>query len=84
LEIGYLFERGRIDASLQDITNYCQTYRNAEVIPITIKIIQKSFEIDDIPELHDRIISGTAYTLDHPLITNDPVISRSKYVKVFW
>jgi PIN domain nuclease of toxin-antitoxin system len=84
LEIGYLSERGRIDASLQDITNYCQTYRNAEVIPITIEIIQKSFEIDDIPELHDRIISGTAYTLDHPRITNDPIISNSKYVKVFW
>jgi hypothetical protein len=33
LEIGYLSEKGRIDASLQDITNYCQTYRNAEVIP---------------------------------------------------
>jgi PIN domain nuclease of toxin-antitoxin system len=84
LEIGYLSERGRIEASLQDVTTYCLNYRNIEVIPMTFEIIQRSFEIDDVPELHDRIISGTAYALKHPLVTNDPIISNSKYVDVVW
>ncbi len=84
LEIGYLSERGRIEASLQVLTTYCLTYSNVEIIPITFEIIQKSFEIDDIPELHDRIISGTAYTLKFPLITNDSMICNSKYVNVIW
>ena len=84
LEIGYLSERGRIEATLVDLVTYCRTYRNMEIIPMTVEIIQSSFEIDDIPELHDRIISGTAYALKQPLITNDPIISHSKYVDVVW
>jgi PIN domain nuclease of toxin-antitoxin system len=83
-EIGYLSERGRIDSSLQDVNTYCATHSTIEVQPITQEIITRSFEIDDIPELHDRIIAGTAYSMHLPLITNDSVISNSKYVMVIW
>jgi len=46
--------------------------------------IEKAFEINDIPELHDRIIAGTALKTGVRLITNDPVISSSKFVEVIW
>lgn len=38
--------------------------------------------IDDIPELHYRLIAATARYLDAPIITNDPVIRKSKFVKI--
>lgn len=43
-----------------------------------------SFEIDDIPELHDRLIAGSAKEKGYAVITNDPVIQSSKYVKSVW
>ncbi len=44
----------------------------------------KAFEIDDIPELHDRIIAGTTLVKGFALITNDPIISSSRFVEVIW
>ena len=49
-----------------------------------MKKIKKAFEINDIPELHDRIIAGTALKVGAKLITNDPIIARSKFVEVIW
>lgn len=43
-------------------------------------ISDKIFEIKDIPELHDRLIAGTAKYLNLPLITNDPIILKSESV----
>jgi len=39
------------------------------------------FVIPDIPELHDRLIAGTAKYIDAPILTNDPIILNSKYVQ---
>ncbi len=61
-EIGYLSERKRIDTNLQEVKDYCKKYSSVHIEAIIEEIIHKSFEIDDIPELHDRIIAGTAYT----------------------
>lgn len=83
-EIGYLSERGRIETTLQDAIDYCAAYPGIEVVPLTQEMIKRSFEIDDISELHDRLITGTAVSMELPLITNDPVISDSKYVTVIW
>ncbi len=61
-EIGYLSEKNKIDTNLNEIKDYCQKYPDFQTDPITDEIIFKSFEIDDIPELHDRIIAGTAHS----------------------
>lgn len=83
-EIGYLSERKRIDATLQDVNAYCATYPDIEILPLTQEIITQSFEIDDVPELHDRLIAGSAYVKNLSLMTNDPVITRSRYVSAVW
>ena len=72
--IGYLSEKNKIDTNLNEIKDYCQKYPDFLTDPITDEIIFKSFEIDDIPELHDRIIAGTAHSRNLEIITNDPVI----------
>lgn len=49
--------------------------------PLSLEILKTASEIDDIPELHDRLIAATARYLDIPIITNDPVILESRFVK---
>ena len=80
-EIGYLHERERIPISLEDIQNIVNNSINYVEEELTLGIIKTAFEIKDIPELHDRLIAGTARYLNIPLITNDPIILMSKYVK---
>jgi len=83
-EIGYLSERNKIDTNLNEVQDYCQKFSTATIEPITAEVIYRSFEIDDILELHDRIIAGTASLKNLELITNDPIIIESKYVSIVW
>ena len=83
-EIGYLSERNKIDTNLQEVNNYCTKYPTVKIEPISADIILKSFEIDDIPELHDRIIAGTAFHKNIELITNDSLINKSKHISTVW
>ena len=83
-EIGYLSEKKKIETNLNNVKEYCKRHRSIIIEPITEEIIEKAFQIDDIPELHDRIIAGTSLNKGIKLITNDPVISESKFIKVIW
>lgn len=79
-EIGYLHEKGKIPISLKDIEDIVNNSINYAEERLSISIIKTAFEIKDIPELHDRLIAGTARYLNLPLITNDPVILKSESV----
>lgn len=83
-EIGYLAERKRIEVTLSDINKIVKKFENIKIIPLSSNIINNAFEINDIPELHDRLISATARLMELELITNDKVISDSKFVKTIW
>ena len=80
-EIGYLYEKHRIPISIEDIKDILEDSINYVEEKLSIDIIESAFEIPDIPELNDRLIAGTARYLNLPLITNDPVILASKFVK---
>jgi len=80
-EIAYLHEKKRIPVSVTDIESIISGSLNYIEEPLTLDVIKSAFEINDIPELHDRLIAGTARYLDLPLITNDPIILRSDFVK---
>ncbi len=84
VEVAYLSEKERIDVSLKDIFNHMATFPNYFEQPLSFEILTQSFKITDIPELHDRIIGGTALFLDLELITNDPKIQASAFVKTVW
>jgi len=40
--------------------------------------------VDDVPELHDRIIVGTAKWLGVPILTGDGIISESSHAQTIW
>ncbi len=79
-EIGYLHERKKIPISLDNIQNILDNSVNYIEEKLSAGIIKSAFEIKDIPELHDRLIAGTARYLNLPLITNDPIILKSKFI----
>ncbi|MBF0228745.1 MAG: PIN domain-containing protein [Desulfamplus sp.] len=83
-EIGYLSQRNRIDINLKTVIDYCLIHKTIEIMPLTYEIIIKSFDIDDIPELHDRLIAGTAANIGLTLLTNDPVIANSRHLSTIW
>ena len=83
-EIGYLSEKKRIDTSVEIAMSYAEKWDTISMEPITAQIVVRAFEINDIPELHDRIIAATAIHRNALLITNDPVIATSKFLKTLW
>lgn len=84
MEIGYLFEKKRIDTTIQDVINLTKRYNNFTIHALDENVVLEAFRIKNIPELHDRLITATAAFLKAELITNDPLIHNSQYVKVVW
>ena len=80
-EIGYLHEKKKIPISLVEVEKIINNSINYVEEKLSINIIKSAFEITDIPELHDKLIAGTARYLKLPLITNNPVILKSRFVE---
>ena len=80
MEILYLFEKSRIPVGIFDVEKLLES-KNYIVEPLSLDILKVASEIDDIPELHDRLIAATSKYLDIPIITNDAAIHNSKHTK---
>ncbi|MCP5050961.1 MAG: type II toxin-antitoxin system VapC family toxin [bacterium] len=83
-EILYLSEKQRISISIEDVEEYLKRFPNYQEFPLRFDVILKTAQIKDINELHDRLIAGTSFFLNVPLITNDPVIQASQFIKTVW
>jgi len=81
MEVLYLFEKNRIRIDLIQTEDLLKS-KNYQFEPLSLEILKTATEISDIPELHDRLIAATARYLDIPIITNDPVIRESRFVKI--
>jgi len=83
-EILYLSEKRRIAISPRSVVSYFEQFPNYKESPMSFVVIQPAAEITDIPELHDRLIADTARVLNLSLITNDPIIQASAFVRTVW
>lgn len=83
-EILYLSEKNRIKVSLEDVESYLRQYPHFKEYSLTFSVIHRSATINDIHELHDRLIAGTTLSLNLPLITNDPIVEASAFVQTIW
>jgi len=83
-EIGYLSERKKIEADLKAVSDYLSKHKTVSVYAITYDVIKCTFQIKDIPELHDRMIAATAMFLGVELLTNDTIVIQSRHVKTLW
>ena len=51
---------------------------------MAFKTVEEAFILDDIPELHDRLIAAEGKILNYSVVTNDPDIQASKFVETIW
>jgi PIN domain nuclease of toxin-antitoxin system len=84
MEVLYLSEAGRIDLPLDELVATVSRSRNYRVVPVDADVTLAAIGIDDVPELHDRIIVATARYLGVPILTSDRVIAASQHVQSLW
>lgn len=83
-ELAYLSEKRRIETTLSNARTYLEANSTIKEYPLAMSTIQAAFEIDDIPELHDRLIAAAAKEKRIPILTNDPDINESLHVEAIW
>ena len=84
MEVLYLSEAGRIDLHLDELVATVSRASNYEVVPVDADVTLAAVGIDDVPELHDRIIVATARYLHVPILTGDRVIAASQHTQTLW
>lgn len=84
MEVLYLSEAQRVDVRLDELIGHVSGSVNYEIIPVNADVVLAAAEVDDVPELHDRIIVGTAKWLGVPILTGDEIISKSSHAQTIW
>ena len=84
MELLYLSEAGRIDLPLATLVSSVSRSRNYAVVPVDTDVTMAAVDVDDVPELHDRIIVATARHLRVPILSSDRVIAASQYARTIW
>lgn len=80
----YLSEARRVPVRLDELVEFVAGSANYEVVPVNADVVLASAEVDDVPELHDRILVGTAKWLGVPILTGDRVIRASRHIETIW
>lgn len=84
MEILYLSQAKRITINLLEMTTFITNSTNYILAPVDAHMVLSAATIDDVPELHDRILVGTAKYLRVPILTCDHVIVQSRHVQTIW
>jgi predicted nucleic acid-binding protein len=84
MEVLYLAEAKRIDVGLHDLVQVISASQNYSIIPVDAEVVEAALPVDDVPELHDRILVGTARHLGVPILTGDHILARSRHVTTIW
>jgi PIN domain nuclease of toxin-antitoxin system len=84
MEVLYLSEAKRIDVPLSVLIKTIKQSSNYVLAPVDDQVVIAASVIDDVPELHDRIIVGTASFLGVPILTPDATLSASQHIQTLW
>ncbi len=84
MEVLHLSQRRHIDLPLIELVDRIAASPNYVTVPIGTEIIVSAEDIDDVPELHDRILAATAKWLGVPILSPDSVLMKSKHVQTIW
>lgn len=79
-----IFDKHKLTFNFKQLFTKITRSENYIIIPLDLPILQKMFELREIPELHDKIIVSTAKYLDVPLITKDAVLKNLPSPKTIW
>jgi predicted nucleic acid-binding protein len=84
MEILYLADARKTTLDIHGVIDTIKRSNNYLIYPVNAPIVLAAAEIDDIRELHDRIIAGTAKHLRLSILTSDKILSQSKHVLTIW
>ncbi|MCK5524016.1 MAG: PIN domain-containing protein [Thiomargarita sp.] len=84
MEILYLAQAKKITVDLAEVITLISNSPNYTLVPIDTDVVLAAATVDDVPELHDRILVGTAKHLQVPILTSDQIITQSSHVQTVW
>jgi predicted nucleic acid-binding protein len=84
MEVLYLSEAKRVQVRLDELIEFVMGSANYEIVPVNADVVLASAGVDDVPELQDRILVGTAKWLGVPILTGDRVIRASRHIQTIW
>ncbi|MBP6788014.1 MAG: PIN domain-containing protein [Candidatus Promineofilum sp.] len=84
MEVLYLAEAKRIALSLGDLLAMVSSSQNYSIVPVDSQVVEAAQTIDDVPELHDRILAATAAVYAVSMLTPDAVMAASQHVDAIW
>ena len=84
IEILYLSEKKRILINPREVIKHVKNSSNYGILSLNEDIVLVASTIDDVRELHDRLIAATAKHYNLPILTNDPVLEKSKHITTLW
>ncbi len=88
VELIYLSERGRIDATLLQRTLALIATRNGSyaLSPLDKQVLLQVSAVprNGVPDMPDRLVTATALALGLPLLTSDHAIQSAAVVPIIW
>ena len=79
-----IFDKKRVLFNFRNLFRKIHEGENFVLIALDYPILQKMIDLNDVPELHDKIIVATAKYLNLPLITKDQTLHKLHNVKTVW
>jgi PIN domain nuclease of toxin-antitoxin system len=84
MEMLHVIEQRESKMRLDEVIERLISSPGYVILPLDEEIVRIAASIDDVPELHDRMLVATANLFEVPILTNDPVISASRHASVIW
>lgn len=88
LELYYLVlkekEKYQRELDFKKMFNTIKAKDRMQIFYFDEQTLENIQEIQDISEMHDRLVAEVSYRFRVPVITNDPEIKASKFVETVW
>jgi PIN domain nuclease of toxin-antitoxin system len=84
MEMLHVIEKYELKMRLDDVIEHINSSPGYVILPLDEEIVRIAGSVDDVPELHDRMLVATARLFEVPILTNDPLIRASKHVTAIW
>ncbi|MCX5885431.1 MAG: PIN domain-containing protein [Proteobacteria bacterium] len=79
-----IFEKKRVSFDFKKLFKRIYESENFVIVGLDYFILQKMVDLEDVFELHDKIIAATAKYLNLPIITKDKTLQNAASIKTIW
>lgn len=74
-------EKGKVEFDFYEMYRFLREEPEFEIVSFTPEILDQTIQVQDLPELHDRIIVATARFYGAGILTKDRIILESGEVR---